>query len=126
MRKILLTSACIGLFSATLLNDDTQAGATSGGPAESPAAKGVRPPMQIYIDPETGELLEQPPEGVNTIPAKPADATVEEMEQVKSSVPGGGIKVDVRGHFQTPIEDRIGADGQPVLRRGVTPSAPPK
>jgi hypothetical protein len=77
------------------------------------AATTVAPGMKVYADPETGELLEQLPEGV-VEPLVTPKVTLPEPVQVESPVPGGGIGVDVRGRFQNPLQIRIfriGSDG---------------
>ncbi len=76
------------------------------------AASGVK----IYIDPETGEILDRPPEGAAPSAVEPAARAAGALEQVPSPVPGGGIGVDVRGRFQTPLDATIGPDGNPVMR----------
>lgn len=93
------------------------------------SAQGAGPPatqpgMKIYINPETGELLEQPPKGAEAM-VTPSVA-LPRPEQVESPEPGGGVMVDVRKRFQTPLHVRMGSDGKPVLGHGDVPSAPPK
>jgi len=80
--------------------------------------------MKVYIDPETGEFLEQPPKGAQ--PSVTPRVALPEPKQVESPVPGGGVAVDVRGRFQTPLQVQVGSDGKPVLRHGDVPSASPK
>lgn len=54
------------------------------------SATTVAPGTKVYADPETGELLEQPPEGVVESLVTPK-VTLPEPVQVDSLVPGGGI-----------------------------------
>jgi hypothetical protein len=53
------------------------------------AATTVAPGMKVYADPETGELLEQLPEGVE--PLVTPKVTLPEPVQVESPVPEGAL-----------------------------------
>ncbi len=72
--------------------------------------------MRVYIDPNTGEILE-PPAGA------PAAETPESLEkafntsseglvETPSPVPGGGIILDLQGRFRSPLVATQGADGK--------------
>ncbi len=124
MTQNLKTSALIVVLSG--MCGSAQAAGTDDKATPSPPenAAVASPGMKVYIDPETGELLEQPPKGTQAMVTP--SAALPEPEQVESPVPGGGVMVDVRKRFQTPLQVRMGSDGKPVLRHGDVPSAPPK
>ncbi len=127
MKQALKTSAVLAVLSTVCIG--APAGGTGDMATPSPAANAPRagPGLKVYIDPETGEFLEQPPRSAE--PAEPMMApnvALPEPEQVASPEPGGGIMVDVRGRFQTPLRARIGSDGKPEISHGDAPSAPSK
>lgn len=89
-----------------LLADDTKA------PVKEPS--NLAPGMKVYIDPETGEFLKSPPPGAEISPVERTVAPPQ-LEQVESSEPGGGIGVNVKGRFQTPLKVTIDPQGKPVI-----------
>lgn len=119
MKQSLKTSALIGVLSAVCIG--AQAAGTDEQATQAPAAKvpSARPGVKVFIDPVTGLLLEQPPEGAETLLPK-TPLPLPEPEQVEAP---DGVMVDVRGRFQTPLEATIGPDGKPVVRHpGESPS----
>jgi hypothetical protein len=115
--SILGTSVLVGALSTVFIGSDAQGGGTDDGAAAKPPATNVPSSsagMKVYIDPETGELLEQPPAGAEPLPTEAPSTPSQELEQVESPVPGGGVMV--RGRFQTPLEATIGPEGKPVVR----------
>jgi hypothetical protein len=71
--------------------------------------------FRAYIDPETGEFIT--PEEAEVLPEKklipPAaySTSQEGLEERPSSVPGGGIMVDLKGRFQSPLTATIDSSG---------------
>jgi len=124
MTQDLKTSALIVVLSGMCVGAQTAGTDDKTSPSPAANASGASPGMKVYIDPETGEFLEQPPTGAQ--PMASPSAVLPEPEQVESPVPGGGVMFDVRDRFQTPLEVRMGSDGKPVLRHGDLPSSPPK
>lgn len=124
MKQRRKTSALLAVLSTVCIG--AQAGGTGDKATPSPAANtpSAGAGMKVYIDPETGEFLEQPPKGAE--PMVTPSVALPEPEEVASPVPGGGTMVDVRGRFQTPLQVHMGSDGKPVVRHGDVPSAPPK
>jgi hypothetical protein len=72
----------------------------------------------VHIDPTTGEFLPEPPvTGVVQPPAvDAAKAPLPELYEVASPTPGGGVMIDLKGHFRTPLVATIDADGKVTLK----------
>lgn len=118
MKQSLKTSALLAVLSSVCIG--AQAAGTGDMATPSPAANApsAGPGMKVYIDPETGEFLEQPPKGAE--PAEPMvtpSVALPEPEQVESPEPGGGVMVDVKGRFQTPMTVTIDPRRKPVIGR---------
>jgi hypothetical protein len=105
-------------FGATMQLGSAQEG-TVFGPAEPKPAPG----MKVYIDPQTGAFLSEPAPG--TVP--PAASAAERnafstshqgLVEVPSSVPGGGVRLDIQGRFQSPLTAKVGSDGSIELDHG--------
>jgi hypothetical protein len=115
------------------------AGSASAGndqPGSPPAAPGGESPsggsgMVIYVDPQTGAILRQPAPGAAPLLLSPQQQNAlstshQGLVEVPSSVPGGGVKVDLQGRFRSPVIGTIGADGQLRLQHlPETPTATP-
>lgn len=86
--------------------------------AETPAAvPGSAPGMMIYIDPKTGAILKEPAPGTVPLQLTPQlqnalSTSHQGLVETPSSVPGGGVKVDLQGRFQSPLFVTIDADGK--------------
>ena len=86
-------------------------------PAEKPAAVSGAPGMTIYIDPQTGAILNEPAPGTVPLQLTPelqnALSTSDQgLVEVPSSVPGGGVTVDLQGRFQSPLIATTDANGK--------------
>lgn len=116
MKQRRKTSALLAVLSTVCIG--AQAGGTGDQATPSPAANtpSAGAGMKVYIDPETGEFLEQPPKGAE--PMVTPSVALPEPEEVASPVPGGGVMVDVKGRFQTPMTVTIDPQGKPVIGRG--------
>lgn len=63
--------------------------------------------MRIYINPKTGKI--EPPPSDMTLPAlsraeRNAMSTSHDgLEEEPSSVPGGGVRLDLKGRFRSPL-----------------------
>ena len=95
------------------------AGASADQPrAETPAASPGGPPgMVIYIDPQTGAILKEPAPGTVPLQLSPQlfnalSTSHQGLVETPSSVPDGGVKVDLQGRFQNPLIGTIDADGK--------------
>ena len=70
----------------------------------------------VYIDPNTGEVLSAPAPGTQPLRLSPAERTAlstshQGLVQVPSAVPGGGVKLDLQGRFQSPLIAVVTVDG---------------
>lgn len=72
----------------------------------------------VHIDPTTGEFLPEPPAtGVAQPPAtEAAKAPFPELYEVASPTPGGGVMIDLKGRFRTPLVATIDAEGKVTLK----------
>lgn len=64
--------------------------------------------MNVYIDPQTGEFISEPKQGQNALKITPemqnaTSTSSEGLVEEKSAVPGGGVMIDLKGRFQSPL-----------------------
>jgi hypothetical protein len=113
-----------------VLSGQPQTSGTSGPqpPAEKPAAvpEGASG-MIIHIDPQTGELRKTPAPGAVPLQLSPQERNAfstshQGLVQVPSSVPGGGVKLDLQGRFQSPLVVTIDPDGKVKMHHLGEPS----
>jgi len=80
------------------------------------------PGFVVHINPITGEIPPGPPAGALTPPqaAETAKVPAPQFFTVPSAVPGGGVMVDLQGHFLTPLVATIDADGKVTLKHETT------
>jgi hypothetical protein len=91
------------------------------------ASKGTAA-MRVYIDPKTGEVVE-PPAGAPAaeLPKSQANAlstSVDRLEETPSPMPGGGVLLDLKGRFQSPLVATPGADGKITIQHMPMPAEP--
>jgi len=74
--------------------------------------------LVVHIDPTTGEFLAEPPAKDVTPPraAAAAKASAPQFREVPSPTLGGGVMIDLQGHFHTPLVATIDADGKVTLK----------
>ena len=93
----------------------------SGTSVSQPAAQqpGAAPQggMIIYIDPQTGAVRQDPAPGTVPLQLSPQERNAfgtshEGLVQAPSAQPGGGVKLDLQGRFQSPLIGTIDGDGQ--------------
>jgi hypothetical protein len=124
-------------FQPVLFAQDTQTTpevseeAIDGTSTENIEKEPISPPakssgLKVYIDPETGEFLDSPPEKmpaeIQRTDEEAISTSIEELEQREVDLPGGGVMMDLKGRFhqyQTATKD---ADGNITIR--CTPNAP--
>jgi hypothetical protein len=99
-------------------------------PAEKPAAvpEGTSG-MIIHIDPQTGELRRTPAPGTVPLQLSPQERNAfstshQGLVEVPSSVPGGGVKLDLQGRFQSPLAVTIDPDGKLKMQHLGEPPSP--
>jgi hypothetical protein len=86
-------------------------------PGKATAAPEVGSGMTIYIDPQTGEIRPDPAPGTVPLQLTPEQRNAfstshEGLVEVPSTEPGGGVKLDLQGRFQSPLVGTIDADGK--------------
>lgn len=91
--SLLVTSVC--LLGCSPMTTSTQSASHQNG-------------MSVYIDPQTGKFLSAPAPGqeILTINSEMQNATSTSSEgliEEKSPIPGGGIMMDLKGRFQSPL-----------------------
>jgi hypothetical protein len=79
----------------------------------SPGASGFR----VHIDPQTGRLLREPAPGSAPLQLSPREQNAlstshQGLTEVTSTVPGGGVKIDLQGRFRSPLIATIDAKGK--------------
>jgi hypothetical protein len=77
--------------------------------------------MLIHIDPSTGRIVKQPAPGTVPLQLTPQElnalsTTGKGLVEVPSAVPGGGVRIDLQGRFQSPVFATVGPDGKLVIR----------
>jgi hypothetical protein len=73
--------------------------------------------MKVYTDPQTGAIIPEPAPGSENLVLPPQlqesfSTSSEGLVQVPSPEPGGGVKLDLQGRFQSPLIATFGADGK--------------
>ena len=73
--------------------------------------------MVIHVDPKTGAILKEPAPGSVPIQLTPQlrnalSTSHQGLVETPSSVPGGGVRLDLQGRFQSPLFVTIDADGK--------------
>lgn len=123
--SVLAGGACLTVAVLPVRAEDRQSGAPvqaapeavaqpTSSPAQTPSGAAG---MTIYIDPKTGALRQDPAPGTVPLPLTPQlqnalSTSHEGLIQVPSTVPGGGVEIDLQGRFQSPLIATIDADGK--------------
>jgi hypothetical protein len=73
--------------------------------------------MTIYIDPQTGEIRSDPAPGTVPLQLNPQQQNAfstshQGLVEVPSTEPGGGVKLDLQGRFQSPLIVTIDKNGK--------------
>jgi hypothetical protein len=112
IRKFVVSLFAVGYY-LTIAVEPVPAG--EGQPA--PDVPGGGSGMIIHIDPQTGVFRRQPAPG--TVPLQISPQTLNALStshqglvEVPSSAPGGGIRVDLQGRFQSPLFATVDRDGK--------------
>ncbi|MFH1754902.1 MAG: hypothetical protein ABIA59_04290 [Candidatus Latescibacterota bacterium] len=75
--------------------------------------------MRVYIDPATGEFLQEPPQPVISDAGKdindPFSTSTEGLKQVPAPV-GGGVMVDLQGRFRQIVSAAVDDSGAVTTR----------
>ena len=82
--------------------------------------------LNVYIDPLTGEFIT--PEEAEVLPEERSSSSAayntshEELEEQPSPVPDGGMMIDLKGHFQSPLTATIDSNGDITIEHGTIES----
>jgi hypothetical protein len=85
--------------------------------------------MKVYIDPKTGAIVSEPPPGAPALQLSPQEQNAlstssEGLAPVPNSVPGGGLKIDFKGRFQSPLIATTDENGKVKMEHlGETPAS---
>lgn len=93
------------------------------------AASEKVPGIVVHIDPATGAFLPGPPATGVAQPqaAATTETTLPELYEVASPTPGGGVMIDLKGQFRTPLVATMDADGKVTLKHeSATPAGAEK
>ena len=75
--------------------------------------------QRATIDPETGEFVSPPeqetPAASESIQPSAFSISAETMEEAPSPVPGGGVMIDLKGRFQSPVSASIQGNGETTI-----------
>jgi hypothetical protein len=115
----------------TQTNSEVSETATDESNPENIETEPTSPPagssgMKVYIDPETGEFLDSPPEKLPSEMPEAAEEAIstshEGLEIIEVDKPGGGVMMDLKGRFRHYQKATKNADGNITIR--CTPEAP--
>jgi hypothetical protein len=120
---LLTAAACFSMAAPPVFPEESepvssgQMEASAPQPPPEGAIGGRAAGMMIYIDPQTGAILKEPAPGTMPLQLTPAlqnaiSTSHQGLVEVPSAVPGGGVKVDLRGRFQSPLLVTIDANGK--------------
>ena len=85
--------------------------------------------MMVHLHPQTGAILKEPPTGTMPLPLSERERNAlstsnDGLAQVPSALPGGCVKLDLKGRFQKPLVATVDADGNfKTQRSGAPPPA---
>jgi hypothetical protein len=83
---------------------------------EAPSGRAPAAGMRAYADPRTGALVPAPPPGHTPQPSPAFSRSSAGLVETRS--PNGGVMVDLRGRFQSPLVATVGPDGRVRLHHG--------
>ena len=101
----------LGLAATPVFSEDVEPAA---------AADGVGG-MTIHVDPKTGAILKESAPGSVPLQLSPQlrnalSTSHRGLVETLSAKPGGGVKIDLQGRFQSPLVVTIDADGEMKLQ----------
>jgi hypothetical protein len=123
----------VACFAASAQSGSAEEGQPSvAAPGHAGTTADVAPPkvapggMRAFIDPQTGRFVSEPAPGTPPLELSPAELNAfstsdQGLVEVPSTVPGGGVKVDLQGRFQSPLTATVGADGKVTIGHAPPP-----
>ena len=129
LTSLLATGACCAVAAQPASPSESQPvppGQTETGQGVSLPQQGAGEPaaalsgasgMVIYIDPQTGAIRNTPTPGTVPVQLTPQlqnalSTSHQGLTESPNPVPGGGVKVDLQGRFQSPLVATIDANGK--------------
>lgn len=125
---LLTTAACFSVAAPPVFPGESEpvsSGQVEASAPQPPPDKGAlaggAAGMVIYIDPQTGAILKEPAPGTVPLQLTPVlqnafSTSHQGLVEVPSAVPGGGVKVDLQGRFQSPLLVTIDANGKAKMQ----------
>ncbi|WP_372682441.1 hypothetical protein [Desulfosarcina sp.] len=109
------THCSIGCSPSTIEEvGQTKASATA---AQQQTRTGIA--LRATIDPQTGEFIspaeQETPTAGNSIQPSAFSISAETMEETSSPVPGGGVMIDLKGRFQSPVSATVERNGKTTV-----------
>ena len=90
-------------------------------PANAPAGPAAAAAQKAAVDPDSGELVAGPAEpafsGPQAMRQADTEASTETLDEQPSPVPGGGVMIDLKGHFRSPVSVTVDSDGDATDRQ---------
>lgn len=114
--NIAIASAWFALTPQPTNAAETHRPVAAASPATSGSAPQKDPGMKIFVDPKTGEMSKPAPQPVLPEATQRSFEAVKEplpeLLEMPSPRPGGGIMIDLKGQFRTPLKASRDADGK--------------
>jgi hypothetical protein len=78
------------------------------------------PGMKVYVDPQTGAFLKEPPQGAAPPELSPVERNAfstshQGLVEEQNPAPGGGVRLNLQGRFQSPLTVTVGPDGKVTM-----------
>lgn len=108
-------------WSEEVTSGQTQAGSGTIAPQPPVENPAVLPEgtsgLRVHIDPKTGAILREPAPGTVPLRLTPQEQNAlstshQGLVEVPNPLPGGGVKLDLQGRFQSPLIGTIDANGK--------------
>jgi hypothetical protein len=126
-----VTSACVGPMSQTVVTTGSRESSldqavtasstrTEATDEKSNEFRGETQGMRIYLDPGTGEVTTQPQGSAAAQSQKEAlqaiKPAVTELYETVSPVPGGGLMIDLKDQFRSPLAATVDSNGKVAVK----------
>lgn len=76
--------------------------------------------FRVYIDPQTRQFVEPPTDQpvAPTPPPAAVSTSAEGLVETPNPEPGGGVMMDLKGRFRSPVTATVGPDGKARIQHG--------
>ena len=111
-------AACCVAITQPAFSEESQSSSPEKAIEAKPPASA--PGMRVFIDPQTGGFLSEPPPGATQPELSPQERNAlstshQGLVEVPSTVPGGGVGLDLQGRFQSPLTATVAPDGKVTI-----------